>query len=499
MPNSAPSSVTSLPRWLRAVLIGFAGVAGAAYLITLAAHISPHAGGADSSGYLNSARMLGHGKFLTPARTLPGHAATEFGEMTFQPLGFRIQPATGQIAPTYPIGFPLHLFAAARIAGWHNAAIVVNVVTVLVSGGLFWALARRLGLQPIWAGAGVALLWLCPLFLFSALQPMSDLLALAWSLAVLYCALRAKDHWAWALACGISLGLAVLVRPTNALLAVPVGVALGFHWRSYLAVGLGGLPGAAAFAFYNWRVYGSPVLTGYGDVSSAFSREFLSHNLAHFARWIPALLSPVIMLVLAAPFLPAARQRGYGMLAAWWVTLTGFYSFYYNSGETWWYLRFILPAFPALILGSLAVLATSAQAFRVRTRLGLVAVSGVLLFAAGWQIRQIQHLAVMTFEQGERNYPDAAHWAQKNLPANSAIFCLQVSGAFYYYSDFMMVRWDQVAAGQYAALHAALAEQQRPIYAALFPFETPEALDKIGGHWTKLTTIGQVTFWQRQP
>lgn len=421
-----------------------------------------------------------------------------FGEMVFQPLGFRIQPDGNRMVPTYPTGLPLHLLVGSRLVGWHNAAIAVNLLTALASGGLLWALARQLGLSSIWAGAGVLLLWLCPLFLFSALQPMSDPLALSWSLATLYCALRARNGWPWALACGAALGIAVLVRPTNALLVVPVFVALGFQWRRYLAVGLGGLPGAAAFAFYNWRVYGSPIATGYGDVSSAFSREFLVHNLAHFAKWIPALLSPLIIVALAAPFFPAARQRGYGMLAAWFVTLTGFYAFYYHSGETWWYLRFILPAFPALILAALAVLAASAQVARLRNRPVAAALAGVFLFAAGWQIRQIQCLDVLSFELDERNYRDAAQWAKKNLPTNSAIFCMQVSGAFYYYSDFLLIRWDQIAPHKTDALFTAITGQQRPVYAALFPFETPEALEKIGGRWTELTKIGQVTFWQRQ-
>jgi hypothetical protein len=118
---------------------------------------------------------------------------------------------------------------------------------------------------------------------------------------------------------------------------------------------------------------------------------------------------------------------------------------------------------------------------------------------SSWQIHQIQRLEVLPFERGERNYPDAAQWAQQNLPANSAIFCLQVSGAFFYYNELLTIRWDTVWTDRYPALLTALAKQQRPIYAALFPYETTEALEKIGGEWTKLTTIGQVTFWQRQP
>jgi hypothetical protein len=74
---------------------------------------------------------------------------------------------------------------------------------------------------------------------------------------------------------------------------------------------------------------------------------------------------------------------------------------------------------------------------------------------------------------------------------------MQVSGAFFYYTDFLLIRWDKITRDQAAALLTAVGGQQRPVYAALFPFETSEALEKFGGHWTKLRTIGQVTFWQR--
>jgi hypothetical protein len=488
----------TMPRWLRFLFFGIVGICGVAYFIVLAGHISPYASSSDSSGYFNNARLLGRGEFFTPIRALPGHSATQFGPSAFQPLGFELQPRTERMAPTYPIGLPLHLLAASWFVGWDHAAIAVNLLAVLASGGLFWVIAKRLNLPPIWAGIGVFWLWVCPLFLFSALQPMSDLLALAWSLVVLYGALRARDDWRWGLACGLAMGFAVLVRPTNALLIVPVLVAMGFRWKSLLAIALAGLPGATIFMLYNWRVYGSPFVTGYGDISSVFGPAFVRHNLKHFAYWIPALLSPAVVSALFFAFFPQARNRNYTTLAAWFLSLTGFYTFYYHAGETWWYLRFILPAFPALILLALSSVSAVGQTMRLRPAFTAAVAAGVLLIAAGWEIKKVQQFEIMTLARGEKNYPDAAHWAQKNIPANSAIFCMQVSGAFFYYSDFLLVRWDTIEPAQQDALLGIIAEQKRPVYAALFEFETPRALEKIGGHWTKLTTIGQVTFWQRQ-
>ena len=499
MNDSAPTAVLPAPGWLRPARAVLLAAVVIAYSLFLIRYVSPHASGSDSSGYFNSARMLGRGAFLAPVRVLPGHTAMEFGTRALEPLGFHVQPPGDQMVPTYPIGLPLHLLVAARIAGWHNAVISVNVVTALACGGLFWVLARQLGLPAVWADAGVLLLWLCPLFVFSAVAPMSDLLALGWSLATLSGALRARDHWCWGLVTGLTLGVAVLVRPTNALLAVPVLVALGWRWRLYPVVALGTLPGIAAAAAANWLVSGSPVSTGYGDVSSLFRLEYLAHNLAHIVHWVPLLLSPLILLALAAPFLPAARHRGYAMLAVWFVTLTGFYSFYYHTGETWWYLRFILPAFPALIVGALTGLAAAVQGLRLRSGLGAVVGAALVVFAAGWELRQTRQLDVLAYKAEQQTDPDVAQWTRKNLPPDAAIFCMQVSGAFYYYTNFLLFRWDLVDGDRLPRLFAVLRQADRPVYAVLYEFERQRALERMGGQWRALATVGNATVWQPLP
>ena len=481
-------------QWPRTLLVIMTAVYGA----FLSIHMAPYAGGADSAGYLHSARLIRQGDFFAPVRTLPGQSPVEFGEMALQPLGFRVSNASGRMAPTYPTGLPLHLAAAALLVGSTQAVTLVNVLTAMASGVLLFALCRQLGISAPAAVTGVAWLWLCPLYLFAALQPMSDLLALGWSLATLYFALRARDRWPWGFACGAALALAVLVRPTNLLLLAPVAVAVGWRPRIWLAIGTSGLPGALFLGYYNWRVYGSPLATGYGDVSSAFSPHFLAHNAAHFSRWIPALLTPLSLLALAAPFIRSTRQCSYAMLAVWFAALTGFYAFYYHSGETWWYLRFILPAFPVAIVAALAVADTAWRTLRSRSW-ALPVVAALFVLAGIWEIRQIRQLDVLALESGERSYPESARWAQKNLPADTALFCMQVSGAFSYYTDFLLFRWEQVAPEKYGTLLDALARENRPVYAALFQFETPEALERIGGHWTRLATVGQVTFWRRQP
>ncbi|MDI1334678.1 MAG: hypothetical protein PSU94_00710 [Lacunisphaera sp.] len=486
-----PTPPAGLPRAV--VFLLLAGALG--YAVFLARFSASFAGGSDSSGYFNSARLLGAGLFHAPLRMPAGHPHPEFGLMAFQPLGFIADKNAPRMAPTYPIGLPLHLLAASWVAGWRHASTVVNILAALGTGALLWHLARRLQLSPGWAAAAVAWLWLCPLALFAALQPMSDHLALLWSLAALAAALRSGEHWRWSVLAGVAVSLAVLVRPTNVLLALPLVVALGWNYRGYLGLILGGLPGGIFFCYYNWRVYGGPLATGYGEVWSAFSASYASPNLAHFARWIPRLLTPFVGAALAVPFVRAARRRDFAVLGLWAVLLIGFYAFYYHSGETWWYLRFILPAFPVLILAALLV----AQAGLARPGAPRWARAGLLVLlalGAGWQLRLARQLEVFDIAPGQAHYLEAANWAKEHLPPDSAVFCMQVSGALHFYTDLMVVRWDQVTPGRLPDLLAALAEEKRPVYAALYEFETPDAQSRMSGRWVRLTTVGETTFWR---
>lgn len=496
MDSSAPRSL-SPSGWPRAGIFLLAACF-AGYAFFLACYSASYASGSDASGYFNSARLLSEGRFFAPLRVPAGHGHTEFGLMTFQPLGFIVEENQPRMAPTYPTGLPLHLLAVSWITGWRHAATLVNVFAALGCGVVFLGLARRLGLTAGWAAAGLALLWLCPLTLYASLQPMSDLLALLWSLTALYGGLRSRDDWRWSLLAGGATALAVLVRPTDGLLVFPLILALGGGFRRYLGLALGGLPGAVFFCYYNWKAYGSPLATGYGDVSTAFSPAFVPHNLAHFARWLPVLLTPLVCAVLAAPFVAAVRRRELAVLGLWAGLLIGFYAFYYHSGETWWYLRFILPAFPGLILIALVVLQTGW--LRLTSPLGArVALAAVLAFGAIWQARFTRQLEVLGIALGEAHYLDAANWARGHLPPESALFCMQVSGAFYFYTPFLLIRWDQALAARMTELFALLQQQKRPVYAVLYDFEKNDAMARLGGQWKQVAKVGNATFWELEP
>ena len=260
----APGAVR--PRGLRAWLAAGAGiVACGIYLLFLGAHASHVAGGADSSGYLNAARALREGRVVEPVPLVAELGLPERDRPAFIPLGYVPGPRRGTMTFYYPPGLPLQMAAAAAVAGWERGPFWVAPLCALAAVLLIFALGRDLGLGAPAAAAGTAILAAHPAFLFEALQPMSDVPATAWTLAVLFCARRSRERGMWAPAAGLAFGIAFLVRPANILILLPGLVLLGLDRRRLSGFVAGGLLPFAFFVLYNRAAFGHPFATGYGE------------------------------------------------------------------------------------------------------------------------------------------------------------------------------------------------------------------------------------------
>ncbi|MDQ5979869.1 MAG: 2 protein, partial [Verrucomicrobiota bacterium] len=251
--------------------------AAAAYTFFIAWYHAPYAGGSDSSGYLNSARLLLAGRLTAPLTLPPELPPDLLPRAHFAPLGYSPDPRGPDLLPSYPVGLPLHFAAAGSLIGLRPATTLVAVLSALGLVGLLYLTALELGVRPGWAAGLAAGAGLSPLTLFYALQPMSDLVAATWTVLAMLAALRSARHAGWALAAGAAFAVSVLVRPTNLLLVLPALVALAPNRRAWLAFVAGGLPFAAFLACYNHALYGRILTTGYGDVSSLFAgKNFLT-------------------------------------------------------------------------------------------------------------------------------------------------------------------------------------------------------------------------------
>lgn len=481
-----------LAAWLVGIVVAFGG-----YLALVATSSSFAASGSDPSGYLNIVRQLEQGLTYEHVPVITGVSADRWNLLFQQPLGYRVEPDSGTRVTTYPVGYPLHLLALSWWIGREPAALVVSWGMAVAAALLMFALGRELGLPRSWSVAGGVLLLGCPLFFYYELQPMSDVPATVWSMATVWLVLRSRRAAVWAFAVGAALAVAVLIRPTNVLLLAPVAVIFGLDWRRWLRVVLGGLPGAVFLAAHNQALYGRMATTGYGDVSSLFGWQFLLHNAAHFAWWIPALLSPAVALpALFWPWLRSHTLRLRLLLSVWAGAFVLFYLFYYHSGETWWYLRFILPAFPALILAGLLAAQSLSQRWQA-TRWGRVGLAVALLAALAWQLQVTRALHVRFTKDEPVPYLKAVEWMRTNAPSDALVLQMQLSGCFTYYADFTIVRYDLIGREGWATLQQAAQRSERAIYATLFEFEESVALrERVPGPWRLIHRDGRLSIWR---
>jgi hypothetical protein len=471
-------------------------IAGILYGVLLATHMGAWAGGADSSGYLNNARLLREGRIRVDQRTIEGLPSKEVSHFTYVPLGF-IPKGTEQMVPTYPVGLSLLIAAVSPFTGWGAASHVTQWLQAMAGVALVFALARAAGLGPIAGLWGALILAASPLYVMMSLQTMSDMPALVWCTAAVLCAWFSQKRARWAFAAGWCVAIAVLVRPSNLLIVAPVALCLGFNWRSWLWLIAGGLPGAAFQALLNFNLYGSPFASGYGSVGGIFSWNHLPLSLASYGRWLPVILTPGMFLIFGLPWL-LRRESGrlIAVLATWTIIFPAFYAFYLHTHEDWWYLRFLMPSFPPAIILTLLVARTAIA----RWPAGVLRVAGwatatlVVLWGVYWGDQK----RILSVGRGERIFRDVAIWADVHLPPNAVITAMQTSGALFHYTKRTIVRWDQFDPAKFAVIERACAAAGRPIFAVLYPFEIPEMLEqRLPGRWTQVGAVEYATIWRR--
>jgi hypothetical protein len=492
-----PAPDVRAPRWL--VWLGVLALAG--YGAYLATHTTIVAGGSDSSGYLNSARLLASGRLQGDLRV-----PAEFGppealkRLQFSPQGFYAYEGNPHVTPTYPTGLPLHFALAGNLLGWRAGPLVVELGAALAAVWLCYAVARAMGLARALAAAGAVALAASPVFIFTSIQPLSDTLATAWCLAAVLAALKARGHRSWAAACGAACAVAVLVRPTNVVILPALFVLLGADWRRLALAAHCGLPGVAWLASYNHALYGSALNSGYGDWRAAFALHYGAATALHFAKWLATLLpAAVLALPLAALTHRDTRTRSLIACAVWFGAITSVYAFYEVSHEVWWCLRFILPAMPALILASL--LGVDALARRLApTRAELTRNFAACLIAAwavGGSIYWTRQLGVHYMKGYEQVYADACAAAAEKFPAGTLLVTSSFSGAVYYYTDFPILRWEEVDAPQFAHFVALARKAGRSVGALNFESQDPTVLrEKCPGNWVQVARVKNATLWR---
>ncbi len=498
-----PAAPTPKPNAeLRRAAVAAAVIALALYAGMLITHVAALPGGSDTSGYMNHARLLASGNLHAPTRAIPGLPRLAASPMLYVPLGFKPAWNGNGLVPTYPVGLPLFILAMEPIAGWRHAGDATILLHALAGLAAMYALGRALGLSRPWAILGTEVLALSPLYLFMSLQAMSDVPSLLWTTLAVLAALRSRGRPAWALAAGAAIAIDVLMRPTNVLAFAPLAVALGVSPRRWLLLVLGGLPGAAVFFAHNLAAYGGLAVTGYGDTGVYFGSRYVPGTLLHYARWLPVLFTPLVALDLGLPWLRTESPRTRWMLGAWIVVYAAFYAAYVCTHETWWYLRFLLPAAPALVAAALLVARTlfgraPAWADPGRSPTALAVALAAAALALAWPSRALHPFSI---KQEELRYRDLSGWMQANVPGDAVCLAAQVTGALYFDTPFTFVRWEEVNKDNVGRIESAIRVAHLPLYAVLFPYEIEQfdVLRKVmPGRWIEVGKVHDIVILRR--
>src|SRR5215813_912074 len=275
----------------------FGAVAAGAGLLIYSFLVIRHAyysvWGSDPTGYVNVARSLLEGRIAQPAPALDALELPDQFIYSFSPLGYEAGPRPRTLAPTYPVGYPLHMAGGALIFGWKYGPFLVSPLAAALSLVLIYLVGVELGLTRGMAIAGATMLAFNPTFCLQAIQPMSDGLATCWSLAAILTALRSRRREAWGLGAGAAFGMAFLFRPSSGLLLIPILLGLRLSPKTLLLFFLGGLPFAGVFCAYNIAAYGHPLMTGYvatGHQNLVMLSDF-KVRFHHYVYWLTATMS----------------------------------------------------------------------------------------------------------------------------------------------------------------------------------------------------------------
>ena len=446
-----------------------------AYALLLFRNTSTVAGGPDESGYMNAARMFATGTLRLEVTPLARLGLDPSWLPVFTPLGFN---SSGErwIVPAYPPGLPIHLL----LAGYY-------VSPILALGCIFltYLLGRQLGLAPPYAVAAAAILAVTPQFILFALQVMSDVPATFWALLTIVLALESERRPNLAFAAGAALAIGVCVRPTNALMVIPLVLAMKGRFPQLIGAAIGALPFALALLWFQNAVYGNPFATGYGTAAQVISFEDFGAKLMFYSSWMGRTLTPLIAPVgLLVVFARRVAPWHRALLVSWYLVFLLFYCTWGSFSE-WWYTRFLLPVTPAIIIGALLLVRDYAPHRAVAVVLIAVMIYVPWMFASRERVLRI--------DDYQSVYRGAMQWSAPLIPKDAMVVSGLLSGAFVLYQNRFTARWDNLDPERFEVIRG-----RAQWYALISEVEVDmaEFRRKLPGNWTAVGTYRNVTLYR---
>ena len=398
------------------------------------------AGGSDSYGYVSQAGLWQRGLPIVQ-QEIVRPSPWPFAAQTWSPLGYRASPKQrGAIVPLYAPGLPL-LMALFQVVGGYCGAFLVVPLCGALTIALTFVLGRRLFDAPGIALWGACLVATSPVFLYQLMNAMSDVpVTAAWTLALVLAVSRRP------LASGMAMSVAIAIRPNLVVLApvVMTWMALSPPRGSVVWFAAGVAPAIAGIAWLNGRLYESALTSGYGTTGDYYSLAFLSTNARQFATWMAEVETPVVALAaiyfVAPRLFPPPRIRFARLLLGGSLALVIASYLFYRPFDAWWYLRFLLPMWPLLML--LTAAALEALARRWLRPIYPFAIAAAVAFLAWHGVHTAASRSAFDLGVGERRYIDVARFIANYTDPDAVIVGLQHTGSLRIYANRLTLRYD---------------------------------------------------------
>ena len=431
------------------------------------------ASASDPSAYVSHSALIDSGRLSLDeplARAVNWHEAT----WTFSPLGYRPAGAPGTIVPGYPLGLPLVMAASRRVAGEFGPYLVAPALAALAVLAAFAIATRFAG--PLAGAVAAVLLASSPIVQLQTVQPMSDVPAMAWWTLAVACAGR-RTVLASAGA-GALAGMAVLTRPNLAPLAALVAaVAVGwprtaassYEFRRLAACAAGVVPGVLVLAAFQTRLYGSPLRTGYGDVSDFFAAANIWPNVGGYWQRLTTGEGPVLVLaavsiavlVLGRPRAIPASAAALGKLTAAVAAILLALYLPYGVFPDWSSFRFLMPVLPLAFAAAGAVMSNALIRVPAAARGPILLAS--LTLVVSLNVTHAAQQSAYAVRDYEARYRTIGRYLAASMARDAVIVTSQESGSAHYYTALPVLRWDLLAVDLETALARLRALGRRPV------------------------------------
>jgi hypothetical protein len=461
-----------------------ARAAGLLAVATLAVSLGGNswtASGPDSYAYVSQAELWREGRLELPV-PLAADVPWPNAVATFAKPGYRPAPdGRPALVPVTAPGLPL-LMAAFQTVGGHAAAFVITPLAGAALVLFTFLIGRRIDTPR----SGLIAAWLVatsPAVLYMLMWPMTDIPTAAIAALMIWCLCRPPTTGA-AAAAGIAAAAGLLVRPNFSLIAAAAWAWLLIDalrsdrtrpgWARLIAFTVAAVPGEIAVMAVSARWYGSPLASGYGSLGGLLALDRVTANLEHYVRWLVE-TSPLGVAGLVALALPARKlwtttesRRAWLLLflttaAAWSVYLL------YGEFQDWWYLRFLLPAWPAMFVAAALVV----DRIWARSIAGRLIAIAVLIATGIHGLATARERWVFNLGHTERRYAAVARIVDEHTEPDAVILTSQHAGTIRYYARRETLRFDFLDPAWLDRAVAWLAAEGRHPYVLVEDWEQP--------------------------